>query len=217
MRRAIAYYRVSTTRQGRSGLGLEAQQSAVEHYCSNNEYELLTSIVEIKSTKKWRERLFETLSLCRQNQATLIVARLDRLGRDVEQIARLVKSNVEIIVVDNPHANRFTIHILAAVAEEQRQRISDTTKEALQAAKKRGVKLGANGIKLSIANKEAANVFAAKLVPLLNQLKAKGIVTVRAISKELNKRNIPTFREGGKWHPSTVCLLLHRIESARII
>lgn len=177
-----------------------------------NDYALYTDIVEVQSTRKYRAGLFQALDLCRQNKATLIVARLDRLGRDVEQIAGIVKSNVEIIVADNPHANRFTIHILAAVAEEQRQRISETTKEALGAAKKRGVELGKNGKALSAHNKKAAQDFAHKLSPVLKRLKNRGIVTMRAISKALNKKGVPTFRDGGKWHPSTVYILMNRLK-----
>ncbi|PSR57394.1 resolvase [Adhaeribacter arboris] len=212
MKRAIAYYRVSTTRQGRSGLGLEAQQNAVEQYCKRNDYALLSEVVEVQSTRKYRPGLFQTLDLCRQHQATLMVARLDRLGRDVEQIAGIVKSKVEIIVADNPHANRFTIHILAAVAEEQRQRISETTKEALRAAKKRGVALGKNGKALSVANRKAAQEFAHQLSPIIRRLRNRGIISVRAVSEELNKRGIPTFRVGGKWHPSTVYTLMNRLK-----
>lgn len=212
MKKAIAYYRVSTTRQGRSGLGLEAQEIAVEQYCQRSDYTLLTKVVEVQSTRKCRPGLFRALDLCRQHKATLIVARLDRLGRDVEQIAGIVKSNVEIIVADNPHANRFTIHILAAVAEEQRQRISETTKEALEAAKKRGVELGKNGKALSAANRKAAQEFAHKLSPILRRLRNRGIISVRAVSEELNKKGIPTFRAGGKWHPSTVYTLMNRLK-----
>jgi DNA invertase Pin-like site-specific DNA recombinase len=212
MKQAIAYYRVSTTRQGRSGLGLEAQQHAVESYCTLNEYGLLQQVIEIKSTRKQREGLFQALELCRLHKATLIVARLDRLGRDVEQIAGIVKSKVEIIVADNPHANRFTIHILAAVAEEQRQRISETTKDALEAAKKRGVILGKNSQVLSVANRKAAEEFAQKLSPLLKRLRSKGIISVRAVTKELNKKHVPTFRGEGKWHPSTVYALMNRLK-----
>ncbi|MCE7056899.1 recombinase family protein [Algoriphagus sp. AGSA1] len=212
MKQAIAYYRVSTTRQGRSGLGLEAQQNAVESYCKLNEYELLQEVIEIKSTRKQREGLFQALELCRLHKATLIVARLDRLGRDVEQIAGIVKSKVEIIVADNPHANRFTIHILAAVAEEQRQRISETTKDALEAAKKRGVILGKNSQVLSVANRKAAEEFAQKLSPLLNRLRSRGITSVRAVAKELNKKHVPTFRGEGRWHPSTVYALMNRLK-----
>jgi DNA invertase Pin-like site-specific DNA recombinase len=212
MKQAIAYYRVSTGRQGRSGLGLEAQQSAVEQHCKLNDYDLLTHVIEVQSTRKYRAGLFEALDLCRQNKAILIVARLDRLGRDVEQIAGIVKSDVEIIVADNPHANRFTIHILAAVAEEQRQRISETTKEALGAAKKRGVLLGKNGKALSIANKKAAQEFAHTVSPILKRLKGRGIKSVRAVSEALNRKGVPTFREGGKWHPSTVYALMNRLK-----
>jgi DNA invertase Pin-like site-specific DNA recombinase len=212
MKQAIAYYRVSTTRQGRSGLGLEAQQHAVESYCRLNDYELLQEVTEVKSTRKQREGLFQALELCRLHKGTLIVARLDRLGRDVEQIAGIVKSKVEIIVADNPHANRFTIHILAAVAEEQRQRISETTKDALEAAKKRGVILGKNSQVLSVANRKAAEEFAQKLSPLLNRMRSRGITSVRAVAKELNKKHVPTFRGEGKWHPSTVYALMNRLK-----
>lgn len=212
MKAAIAYYRVSTGRQGKSGLGLEAQQSAVAQYCSTNDYDLLREVSEVRSTRKHRAGLLEALGLCKQNKATLVVARLDRLGRDVEQIAGVVKSKVAVKVVDNPHANRFTIHILAAVAEEQRQRISDTTKEALKAAKSRGVVLGKNGrTSLSVANREAAEDFARKLSPVIHRLKERGIVTERAVCKALNRKRVATYRIGGKWHPSSVHKLLGRI------
>ena len=211
VKQAIAYYRVSTNRQGRSGLGLEAQQSAVEQYCRVNDCALLTNVIEIQSTRKHRAGLYEALDLCRRHKAVLIVARLDRLGRDVEQIAGIVKSDVDIIVADNPHANRFTIHILAAVAEEQRQRISDTTREALSAAKKRGVELGKNGKALSATNRQAAEEFANKMSPVLRRLKNRGIVSTRAVSDALNKKGVPTFRTGGKWHPTTVHTLMNRL------
>ncbi len=212
MKQAVAYYRVSTKSQGESGLGLEAQQIAVIHYCEQNDYELIKEVVEVRSTRKCRAMLFYALEFCRKSKLTLIVAKLDRLGRDVEQIAGIVKSNVEIVVADNPHANRFTIHILAAVAEEQRQRISDTTKEALGAAKQRGVILGKNGKVLSVINKQAADKFAMELLPLLNRLKKRGITSVRSVARELNKRAVPTFRGQGHWHPATVHALMHRLK-----
>lgn len=212
MKQAISYYRVSTQRQGKSGLGLQAQQDAVINYCQINDYELVSEVIEVRSTRKTRIGLLEALDRCKKLKATLIVAKLDRLGRDVEEIAGIVKSSVEIIVADNPHANRFTIHILAAVAEEQRQKISDTTKEALSAAKRRGVILGKNGQTLSLINKRAAEAFATKLAPLLGRLKNKGITTVRAVSRELNKKGIPTFSGVGQWHPSTVYILMNRLK-----
>ncbi len=216
MKQVIAYYRVSTQRQGRSGLGLEAQQNAVLNYCKLNGCEVIREVIEVKSTRKDRIGLLQALDLCRQMKAILMVARLDRLGRDVEQIAGIVKSKVEIIVTDNPHANRFTIHILAAVAEDNRRRISETTKEALGAAKRRGVILGKNGTALSIANKKAAEDFAQQLSPTLKRLKTRGIISVRAVCRELNKRQIPTFRGDGRWHPSTVNILMNRLKQTII-
>lgn len=211
-KQAVAYYRVSTQRQGRSGLGLEAQQMTMLNYCKLNDYDLVHEEVEVKSTRKSRIGLFQALDLCKKIKATLIVARLDRLGRDVEEIAGIVKSNVEIIVVDNPQANRLTIHILAAVAEDTRQKISETTKEALGAAKRRGVILGKNGKMLSLINKKAAEEFAQKLLPIITRLKNRGITTMRALSKELNKSKIPAFRGDSHWHPSTVFTLIHRLK-----
>ncbi len=212
MKQAVAYYRVSTQRQGKSGLGLDAQQAAAKRYCKANGYRLSNEIEEIKSTRKYQIRLFEALQLCKKSNATLIVARLDRLGRDVELIARLIKSEVEIVVIDNPHATRFTIHILAAVAEEQRQRISETTKDALGAAKRRGVELGKNGKMLAVINRAAAEKFARKICPTLIRLRRNGIVSIRAISTELNRIGIPTFRGEGHWHPSTVYTLMNRLK-----
>jgi len=212
MRKAVAYYRVSTTRQGKSGLGLEAQQSAVKSYCIGNEYDLVCELVEVKSTRKHRPGLQEALAYCKKHKATLIVARLDRLGRDVEEIARIVKSSVEIVVTDNPHANRLTIHILAAVAEEQRRTISINTKEALQAAKARGVILGANGRDvLSKKNKVEADAFARTLQPIIQEFILEGH-SIRAIAEQLNDREIPTFRPGAMWHKTSVYNLLERLQ-----
>jgi DNA invertase Pin-like site-specific DNA recombinase len=212
MKLVIAYYRVSTGRQGKSGLGLEAQQYSVKHYCTCNGYQLMMEIQEVKSTRKRRIFLENAFVLCQKHNASLIVARLDRLGRDVEEIARNIKLPVDIIVADNPHANRFTIHILAAVAEEQRRTISENTKSALQAAKKRGVLLGRNGTALAQQNKQAAFEFAKKLQPLIFKLNAEGICSTRKIASELNRLKIPTFRTGGRWHRTSVYNLLSRLD-----
>ena len=212
MRTAIAYYRVSTKRQGRSHLGLDAQEAAVKHYCDSNGYILQQEIEEVKSTRKTRPGLQDALALCRQQKATLIVARLDRLGRDVEQIAGIVKGDVDIIVTDNPHANRFTIHILAAVAEEQRRSISENTKAALQAAKCKGKKLGKNGKKLAKKNKREADVFAKAVLPIIQGLKGEGFTTIKAIADELNMRKVQTFRQGARWHGASVHNLMNRIK-----
>lgn len=212
MKLVIAYYRVSTGKQGRSGLGLEAQQNAVRHHCNSNGHQLLMEIQEVKSTRKRRVFLENAFTLCQKHNAALIVARLDRLGRDVEEIAHNIKLPVDIIVADNPHANRFTIHILAAVAEEQRRSISEHTKSALQAAKRRGVVLGKNGYALALQNRAAALAFAKNLQPIILKLQAEGICSTRKIACELNRLNIPTFRTGGRWHRTSVHNLLSRLE-----
>lgn len=212
MKNAIAYYRVSTDRQGKSGLGLEAQQMTVKNYCIANDYALLLEIQEIKSSRKHRPALQQALDYCKKNQATLIVARVDRLGRDVEEIAGIVKLNIDLVVADNPHANRFTIHIMAAVAEEQRRTISENTKLALQAAKRKGRILGRHGKTLSRKNKNEADAFAKNMQPVVEELRQEGFISYNAIKDELNNRNIPTFRPGGRWHKTSVYNLLIRIK-----
>ncbi len=210
MKKAVAYYRVSTGKQKRSGLGLEAQKAAISNHCLINGYVLSLEIEEVKSTRKIRPKLQEAFSYCKAHKATLIVATLDRLGRDVEEIAHNVKLPVEIIVVDNPHANRFTIHILAAVAEEQRRTISENTKKALAAAKSRGITLGENGKALARINKMASRKFAEQLNPIINEIRMGGFQTIQSITDQLNVRSVPTFRPGCKWHKSTV----HKIMKA---
>jgi DNA invertase Pin-like site-specific DNA recombinase len=212
MRTAIAYYRISTKRQGRSHLGLDAQQAAVSTYCTANNFILQQEIEEVKSTRKHRPGLLEAFAICMAQKATLIVARLDRLGRDVEEIAHNVKLPVDIVVTDNPHANRFTIHILAAVAEEQRRTIGENTRAALQAAKRKGKKLGKNGKKLAKKNKREADAFAKAVLPIIRGLKGEGFTTIKAIAGELNNRKVQTFRKGARWHGASVHNVIQRIK-----
>lgn len=211
MRVAVAYYRVSTKRQGRSHLGLDAQEAMVKRFCDTNSYTLLRAIEEVRSTRKQRPGLQEALGFCMRHKATLIIAHLDRLGRDVEEIAHNIKLPVEIVVADNPHANRLTIHILAAVAEEQRRTIGENIKAALQAAKQRGTKLGTYAQVLSKENKRQADEFAQQLSPVLQVLAAEGIKSVRKVAKELNRRNVATFYPGGRWHRTSVHNLITRL------
>jgi DNA invertase Pin-like site-specific DNA recombinase len=145
-RRFVAYYRVSTDRQGRSGLGLEAQQKAVRDYLDGGAWEIVAEFVEVESGKRAdRPELARALDACRKHKARLVIAKLDRLSRNLAFIATLMDSGVEFVAVDNPHANKLTIHILAAVAEHEREMISERTKAALAAAKARGKKLGTPG------------------------------------------------------------------------
>jgi DNA invertase Pin-like site-specific DNA recombinase len=143
-RRFVAYYRVSTDRQGRSGLGLEAQQKAVMDYLNGGAWELVGEFIEVESGKRSdRPELARAIDACRKHKARLVIAKLDRLSRNLAFVATLMESGVEFLAVDNPHANKLTIHILAAVAEHEREAISERTKAALAAAKARGKRLGA--------------------------------------------------------------------------
>src|SRR2546428_4213436 len=142
----VAYFRVSTDKQGKSGLGLEAQREAVLTYLDGGRWSLVQEFVEVESGKRNdRPELTAALAACKKHKAKLVIAKLDRLSRNLAFIATLMDSGVEFVAVDNPHANRLTLHILAAVAEHERHMIADRTKAALQAAKARGIRLGRNG------------------------------------------------------------------------
>lgn len=214
MKNAIAYYRVSTDRQGKSGLGLEAQQEAVRLFAHREGYQVTAEFTEIESGKKnQRPELLAALVQCKKQKATLIIAKLDRLGRNVAFISNLMESRVDFKAVDNPHANKLMVHLLAAFAEHEREQISTRTKDALQAAKRRGVELGKHGREIeSKKNAQAAIDYAEIMRPVIEQLQTEGFTTVRAIMDELNQRQIPTFRNNGqRWHSYTVHRLLKRL------
>ncbi|RYC66256.1 recombinase family protein [Spirosoma sordidisoli] len=214
MKKAIAYFRVSTDRQGKSRLGLEAQHQAVHLFAQREGYQVTAEFTEIESGKKNnRPELMAALLQCKKQKATLIIAKLDRLGRNVAFIANLMESRVDFLAVDNPHANRLMVHMLAAFAEHEREQISTRTKAALQAAKRRGVELGRHGREVeSKKNAKAADQFAQTMRTTINELKAEGFTTVREISEELNRREVETFRKSGqRWHPTSVQRLLKRL------
>lgn len=151
----VAYFRVSTDRQGRSGLGLAAQRKSVHEYLDGGRWELVAEFTEVESGKRSdRPELERALAACKKYKAKLVIAKLDRLSRNLAFIATLMDSGVEFIAVDNPHANKLTIHILAAVAQHEREIISARTSAALHAAKARGKRLG--NPNLSEARKQAA-------------------------------------------------------------
>src|SRR5687767_2981985 len=143
MNKIVAYYRVSTKRQGQSGLGLEGQQAAVEAFAKQHGAKIVASYTEVESGKRAdRPALAQAIPHAKLAKATLVVAMLDRLARNVAFLSSLMESGCDFVAVDNPHANKLTIHILAAVAQDEAERISERTKAALKAAKRRGVKLG---------------------------------------------------------------------------
>jgi DNA invertase Pin-like site-specific DNA recombinase len=215
MKKAIPYYRVSTERQGHSGLGLEAQQKAVREYAGINNLELLHEFTEIESGRKNKRPLLQqALIHCKKEDAILLIAKIDRLARNVAFVSNLLESDVEFKAVDMPEAGKFVVHIMAAVAEMEADMTSVRTKEALRAAKLRGVQLGKYGTDiLSKKNKKASEDFAVKMKPIIERLKDEGYKTVRALAQILNARKILPFNgKGGRWHPTTVYNLLGKIE-----
>ena len=192
--RYVAYYRVSTAAQGRSGLGLEAQQAHVQAFLQGRDHTLVGEFVEIESGRNSeRPRLGEALALARKLKATLVIAKLDRLARSVSFIANLMDSNVEFVAVDLPAANRLTLHIMAAVGEAEARMISERTKAALQAAKARGVRLGnqTNLPDAQAAGHETlvrqADDHAAKVVGTIREIVRGGTYSVHKIADQMNE------------------------------
>ena len=172
----VAYYRVSTAKQGRSGLGLEAQQAAVQNYLNGGTWELAGEFIEVESGRKTeRPELVKALALCKKHKATLVIARLDRLARNVHFISGLMEAKVKFVACDMPEATPFMLHIYAAVAQEEARAISARTKAALAAAKQRGVRLGATGAERAIRYKAEATARAIELAPFLRDLKQQGL------------------------------------------
>lgn len=217
----VAYFRVSTAKQGKSGLGLEAQQEAVRVYLNGGQWKMMGEFVEVESGKRNdRPALAEALALCRLHGATLVIAKLDRLARNVNFISNLMESTVEFTAVDFPKANRLTIHILAAVAEHEASMISARTKAALGAAKARGVVLGgdrgniaseaAKGAKASAVKRgaKAANR-ASDLLPVIRTAQANGASSLRQIADALNGQGLKTAR-GCDWSAVQVQRVMSR-------
>ncbi len=208
----VAYFRVSTDRQGRSGLGLEAQREAVMRHLVGQAGTLRAEFTEVESGKRNdRPQLAAAIATAKKAKATLIIAKLDRLARNVHFISGLMESGVDFIAADNPHANRLLVHLLAAFAEHEREQISLRTKAALQAAKARGVRLGRHGAeRLAPAHHVAAIERARRLAPVLTELQGEGMSS-RQMAAELNARGIPT-PTGAQWHPQTVLRVISRLD-----
>ncbi len=218
----VSYIRVSTARQGRSGLGMEAQQQAVEDILNNDGCELVAEYVEVESGKRHENRpqLKAAIEACRKHKAKLIIAKMDRLARNVAFISNLMESDVEFVAADMPNANRLTIHILAAVAEHERQCISDRTRAALQVAKAKGVRLG--NPRLEDARRKAvkgvhkkADLHLQEVMPHVKDIRTAGIETYAGIAKELTSRGIKTSGRRNattRWSATQVYQLLKRTE-----
>lgn len=219
--KVVAYYRVSTRRQGASGLGLEAQREAVRQWLSGGHWQLVDEIVEVESGKRDdRPQLLKAIDLCRAWRATLVIAKLDRLARNVEFTARLMNSGVEFVAVDFPQANRLTVHILAAMAEHEREMISARTKAALAAARRRGVPLGGDrgglthkartlgNSQSAIVRHKSAYQRATSLRPIIHRLRDQGATTAQALARALNDECVPTPSGRGQWQATSVVRVL---------
>lgn len=217
----IAYYRVSKPsrtskdKKGYDSLGLEAQQIAVNNYLRNLPHELLGEYVEVETAKKChvrnRPQLREALAACKKHKATLIIAKLDRLARNTYFITGLMESNVNFIATDNPHANKTMIQMMAVFAEHEREQISLRTKSALAVIKRNGKELGKHGKVLAKINAINSQAFAETMKPTIQQIMDNDIVTYKGIAAELNKREIPTYRPGSKWHAPNVFKMMNKI------
>jgi DNA invertase Pin-like site-specific DNA recombinase len=215
--RFVAYYRVSTAAQGRSGLGLEAQHAAVLTFLNGAPWKLLGEFTEVESgANNARPELAKALNACRLKGAALVIAKLDRLSRDAHFLLGLEKTGVDFVAADMPSANRMTVGIMAVVAEEERRTIAARTKAALAAAKVRGVTLGGwkGGPKVdgrlgAVANKDKADEFAANLAPIMVEMQRHSL-SLREMAAELTAQGIQTPR-GGQWTATGVRNLLSRL------
>jgi DNA invertase Pin-like site-specific DNA recombinase len=221
MDRAVAYYRVSTKQQQRSGLGIEAQRAAVTRFAEAEGIQIIAEHVEVETGKgadalDRRPQLAAALAQARTAKCAVLVSKLDRLSRDVAFVSGLMAQRVPFIVAElGRDADPFMLHLYAALAEKERRLISERTKAALAARKASGAKLG-NPTNIAIAGRRGrarliddANEFAAGLMPMVRTIQSTGVTTLAAISEALNQRGIRTAR-GGRWHVSSVMNLLAR-------
>jgi len=218
--RFVAYYRVSTAKQGASGLGIDAQRKAVADYLNGGQWSLVAEHTEVESGKRNdRPELAKALAHAKATGGTLVVAKLDRLARNVAFIAALMESGVDFVACDMPMANRLTVHVLAAVAEHEAAMISARTKAALAAAKARGMRLGnPNGARAlrglgngsAVAAVQArADQHARQVMPVVVAIRAEGIASLNGIARALNERGVLAPR-GGRWEATSVRHLLAR-------
>jgi DNA invertase Pin-like site-specific DNA recombinase len=211
----VSYLRVSTDRQGASGLGLEAQRKAVLDYLNGGRWSLIAEYIEVESgANDDRPKLAEALARCRLHNAILVIAKIDRLSRDAHFLLGLQKAGVKFVAADMPEANEMIVGIMAVVAQAERKMISAKTKAALLAAKARGVKLGGDRGNLPAvaekgrlagleARRKVAQQRAADIAPIITDLRAHGATSLRQIAIGLNDREIPAPR-GGRWTAAQV-------------
>lgn len=209
MKKYIGYYRVSTDKQGLDGNGMSSQREIVRRFVEGQKGVLEMEFSEVESgARNDRPQLAAALDYAKRNKATVIIAKLDRLARNAEFLLRLQNSGVDFVCCDCPNADRFTVGILALVAQRERELIGERTRLGLAAAKAKGIKLGTPNPDKAVAamvtaNKTAKTEFAAKVLPVIEEIKSAGVQTLRGICECLNRRGIST-RNGKVWYPATV-------------
>jgi DNA invertase Pin-like site-specific DNA recombinase len=207
----VSYLRVSTDRQGISGLGIEAQREAVQRYVASVAGTLVAENVEVETGRSaTRPILLQSIALCKKERAVLLIARLDRLARSVSFISSLIDGGVEFVAVDNPAANKPMLQMLAVFGEYERDQIAARTKAALAAAKARGVVLGSNGKVLAAARRAEADKFAENLRPTIQDALDRGAATLKEVARHLNGAGWRT-REGAAWSAQSAHRVVTRL------
>lgn len=208
--RIVAYIRVSTDKQGRSGLGLAAQVAAIGAYAEQHGAEIIETYREVESGKKNdRPELARAMARAQKTKATLVIAKLDRLSRDAHFLLGLQKAGVPFVACDMPYADSFTIGIMAMVAQKEREMTSQRTKAALAAAKARGVKLGSpiaaqTARVASEAKSHKATALAKNIAPIIESIERSGVTSLTGIAQALEARGIKTPRGATTWQPTQV-------------
>ncbi len=202
-----AYLRVSTQRQGQSGLGLAAQRKTIEHLLDGQSFKEFIEVESGKTSK--RPELEAAIAHCKRYKTKLVIAKLDRLARNVHFISGLMEAGIDFVAADMPNADRFMLHVYAAMAEEEGRRISERTKAALAAAKERGVELGKNGKILAVKNRADAIEFSNHIIKQFPNLGISLNMDLQSIANRLNAAGILS-RNGCQWYKSTVSRLIKR-------
>jgi DNA invertase Pin-like site-specific DNA recombinase len=215
MKKMVFYLRVSTSKQGADGNGIQHQMTVVNRYSEVNGGDVVGQFIEVESggkTDSERPQLAAALEKCKKENAVLVCSKIDRLSRNAEFLLRLMNSGVEFVCCDIPNCDRFTISLFAILAEKEKNMISERTKNALKMVKARGIKLGSPNPELSVIKmnegaRKARIDFKNKIVPIITEIKSTGIETLQGVADCLNRRGIST-RTGKQWYPTQVRNLL---------
>ncbi len=215
MKKMVFYLRVSTSKQGADGNGIQHQMTVVNRYAEANGGEIVGQFIEVESggkTDSERPQLAAALEKCKKENAVLVCSKIDRLSRNAEFLLRLMNSKVEFVCCDIPNCDRFTISLFAILAEKEKNMISERTKNALKMVKARGIKLGSPNPELSVTKmnegaRKGRIEFKNRIIPIINEIKSTGIETLQGVADCLNRRGIST-RNGKQWYPAQIRNLL---------